>query len=193
MNNRTESSDAPIAYVIYDKKTGRPVGRHRQYNAVEGEFEAADESALLSLYQKNEDILSRVSNGDPENLAVMKPAKASFRSFRNMQVKNAQLVARQKLVMFSDKDELEGDGKDSAQLTIMLQDETGKVVTTASDSVLVTTSRGKLSARGGELKLKKGRTSLTLTSVPETVNEVKVKVDVGEGLAEPAELTLAFV
>jgi len=193
MANTTSSEGQDLSYIVYDKVTGLPIGRHRHFDAVANKLVEADEAEILSLYAADEGTMQKVTDRDAANLAVLKTNLPDTQGRFRMRVNKNRLVEQPRLVMFSDKDELEGNGEDSATLTIMLQNDKGKVVARAKDEVLVTTTRGKLSARGGLIALERGRTTLTLRSVPETVQVVTVRCQLVNGGAEPAEIRLAFV
>jgi hypothetical protein len=182
-----------VNYILYDKVTGAVIGRHRVFDVQANKYVEADEAQTLALFTNDMHTLERVSDHSPANLAVMKAALSSSRDARHAQVVKNRLVEQPRLVMFSDKDELEGDGKDQATLTIMLQNDKGKVITQSDAAVLVTTTRGKLSARGGLITLEHGRITLTLTSVAETVQTVRVRCELQAGGAEPTEIRLAFL
>ena len=67
------------------------------------------------------------------------------------------------------------------------------MLTKADNMVLVTTMRGKLSTRAGLVTLEKGRATLSLRSVAETVQVVTVRCELQNGGAEPTEIRLEFV
>ena len=153
----------------------------------------ANEEEILSLYAADEGTMQRVTDADAANLAVIQANLPEAQARFKMRIIKDRLVEQPKLVMFSDRDELEGNGEDKATLTIQVQDDKGKVISKANDAVLVTTTRGKLSERGGEIVLEKGRASITLTSVPETVRVVTVRAELVKGGAKPVEIRLAFM
>jgi hypothetical protein len=189
----TDSTAKEISYIIYDKVTGLPVGRHRHFDATDNKFVEADETEALLIFTNDESTLQKLTDGDAANLAILKSDAPPSKLQRAMRVSKNRLVQQPTLVIFSDRHEIEGDGKDSVTLTIMLQNENGQVLNSATDEMLVTTSRGKLSARAGRISLKNGRAALTLTSVPETVSMVRVRARLINGAAQPAETRLAFV
>lgn len=195
-SNSNQRADARIPhYVLYDKVTGTAIGRHRYFDLPANQYvevEAEDDNTV-ALFADDKSTLDRVSENSAANLAVLKTELTLGASLRNLRVTKNRLVEQPRLVMYSDKDELEGNGEDSATLTIMLENDKGKAIAKAKDEVLVTTTRGKLSARGGLLKLENGRATLTLRSVPETVQVVTVRCELVDGGAEPAEVRLAFV
>ena len=189
----TSSENQDVSYIVYDKVTGLPIGRHRHLDAVANKLVAADEEEILSLYAADEGTMQRVTDADAANLAVIQANLPEAQARFKMRIIKDRLVEQPKLVMFSDRDELEGNGEDKATLTIQVQDDKGKVISKANDAVLVTTTRGKLSERGGEIVLEKGRASITLTSVPETVRVVTVRAELVKGGAKPVEIRLAFM
>ncbi len=189
-----QSSQSP-SYVIYDKVTGRPVGRYRQYDLATDSYCACDADEVLSLFTGSDTVLKNTTDAAPDNLAVLQSNMPEGVSLRTLHVaqRSHRLVERPRLHLAADRDELEGDGKDSAQLTLALYDSRGHIDGKGTGRVRVTTTRGKLSARGGMVELAKGRASLTLTSVPETVHQVVVRAERVDGDAQAAEITLAFV
>jgi Invasin, domain 3 len=193
MTLQTIYENQDVSYIVYDKVTGLPIGRHRHLDAVANKLVEVDEEEILSLYAADEAAMQRVTDADAANLAVIQASLPEAQARFRMRVARDRLVEQPKLVMFSNRDELEGNGEDKATLTIQLQDDKGKVISKANDAVLVTTTRGKLSERGGEIVLERGRASLTLTSVPETVRVVMVRAELVNGGAEPAEIKLAFM
>ena len=193
MANSISAEAQDLSYIVYDKVTGIPVGRHRQFDLAENRMVEADEADILALYGADESTMQKVTDADVANLAVLKTSLPDAQTNLRMRVSKNRLVEQPKLVIYSDRDELEGDGEDSATLTIMLQNDKGKVISKANNDVLVTTTRGKLSARGGLVTLKNGRITLTLKSVPETVQAVQVRCELVDGGAEPAETRLAFM
>jgi hypothetical protein len=193
MADTTRAEAQDLSYVVYDKVTGKPIARHRRFDMATNKLIEADEAEILSLYANDAGAMQRVTEGDAANLSILRASVPNTQVISHMRVTKNKLVEPSRLVMISDKDELEGDGKDQATLTIMLQNDKGKVTAKADNIVLVTTTRGKLSARGGLVALEKGRITLTLTSVPETVQVVKVRAELQDGGAEPAEIHLAFM
>jgi len=193
MTQVTESSTEALSCIVYDKVTGRPLGRHRHFDAMANKMIEVDEAEALALFAADDGTLEKVTDSDAANLAVLKAGTPITSALRGSLVVKNRLVRLPKLALFSDQPELVGDGKSTATLTITLQDEQERVINAASNEVVVTTTRGKLSVRAGRCRLKNGRATLTLTSVPETVQDVRVQVELAEGLAEPAEVRLAFV
>jgi len=189
----TSTGEPDLSYIVYDKVTGLPVGRHRHFDAVENKLVEIDEVDIITLYADDETTLQKVTDHDGANLAVLKATLPDMQARLKMRVTKNRLVEQPKLVMVSDRDELEGNGEDSATLTIMLQNDKGKVLTKADDMVLVTTTRGKLSTRAGLVTLEKGRATLSLRSVAETVQVVTVRCELQNGGAEPTEIRLEFV
>ena len=193
MTHVAESSNEELSYIIYDRVTGMPIGRHRHFDVTENRFVKAEPAEVLALYAGDSGALRKVTNGDAANLAVIESGGSSAGPQQRMQVVRGRLVPQPSLVVFSDHRGIEGNGKASTNLTVLLQDASGQLIHDADHEVLVTTSRGKLSARGGRLRLKNGQATLTLTSVAETVQVVRVRVQLVDGTAQTAETQLAFV
>ena len=72
-------------------------------------------------------------------------------------------------------------------------DTRGKIFHPYNGAVKVTTTRGKLSARGGQVEIKKGVGQVILTSVNETVNRVAVTARCLEGNCISSDLELEFM
>jgi hypothetical protein len=182
--------------VVYDAVTGRVLGTYREY-AVGDAAEAQppqDEARILDLFGADEGALSRVTDGDIANLAALTIEPGALDRPGQMAVsgKRKALVRLPRLRLRSERDVLEGDGKDAVALTIDVLDAQDRVVRDYQGTVHVTTTRGKLSTRGGRTEVKQGQAELTLTSVPETVARVVVRVTAPDGTAAPGELRLRF-
>jgi len=185
--------DSVISYVIYDKATGTAIGLHRHYDVETDAYVEANEEEVLRSFASDSCTLERVTDHSPNNLVVFRGTLPYHQPIKGMRVSRNRLVQQPKLVMYCDQDELEGNGIDTATLTIMLQDARGRAMTNSAAEVLVTTTRGKLSARGGRVALQNGRATLTLQSVPETVQRVRVRCQLVDDSAEPVGIQVAFV
>lgn len=192
--SRSDKTDQARSYVVYDKETGRAVGRYRRYDMASDTFSECDAGEVLGFFAESDSVLGAVTDGAPDNLDVLETNQpiASLRSLR-VETQAKRLVEQSRLHLAADRDELEGDGADTAQLSLTVYDRHGQVDSSREGRVRVTTTRGKLSARGGVVDLKEGRASLTLTSVPETVQRVIVRAAMMDGSAQKAEIALAFV
>ena len=194
MNASQPVNDQGITHVVYDKTTGRIVGTLRHYDLLSGEYRQSDPEKVLELFASDKVALSKVTDGDVDNLAVtatVLPPEAKVSALR-FSARRKSLVTRPRLRLRSDRDAIEGDGVDSVTLYIDVIDEGGSVMREYQNEVHVTTTRGKLSTKGGRVNVEAGQGSIVLTSVRETVDRVDVKARTPDGSAVSDELTLSF-
>jgi hypothetical protein len=194
-SERTDDLQPALTHVIYDRTTGRPVGRFRRFDVTGDACGEIPAEEVLALFGGDDGILTRVADGDPRNLAVVTaelPAATRLDTLR-MSTKHSRLVERPRLRLRAEREVLEGDGEDSVTIHVELVDGRGKALRgDAERGVHLTTSRGKLSARGGRLILEQGVGSLTLTSVRETVDRVRLRARDPRGGAAGDEIVLRF-
>ncbi|MEA2574699.1 MAG: hypothetical protein QOH93_1997 [Chloroflexia bacterium] len=183
-----------FVHVVYDNSTGRILGTYRHYNLDENRYEEHDTEEVLALFRGDERVLRQVTDNEAENLALLSSKLPKNAVLHNMQVsaKRQHLVSRPQLRLRADRDSLEGDGQDSLTIQIDVLDGKGKVMGDYKGEVHISTSRGKLSARRGQVALEGGRGSTNLVSVRETVDKVYVKVEDPTGMAQSDILVLAF-
>jgi hypothetical protein len=189
-----DQAPAP-AQLVYDRTTGRPLGRFRRLQVTDNAYRERDPDEVLTLFGDDDGVLARVADGDPRNLAVMTaelPAGARLGALR-ISRKRGAIVERPRLRLRAEREVLEGDGEDSVTIHVEVVDGRGKVLRDdAERDVRLTTSRGKLSAHGGRLTLEQGVGSLTLTSVRETVDRVRLRARDPRGGAAGDEIVLRF-
>ena len=194
MYSNQPAGDEKVTHVVYDKTTGRIVGTLRHYDMLSGKETDYDTDKVLELFSGDQAVLSKVTNGDVSNLAVMTtslPATSNVNSLR-FSDKRQSLVPRQRLRLRTDREVLEGDGNDSVTIYIDVVDEDGRIQRDYQSEVHVTTTRGKLSTKGGRVKVEAGQGNVVLTSVRETVDRVQVKARTPDGSAVSDEMTLSF-
>ncbi|MGB6986734.1 MAG: hypothetical protein WBD74_12240 [Candidatus Aquilonibacter sp.] len=151
---------------------------------------------LKARFSNDAEVVSKLSDRDPKNLefieidlAGVRPGSAALM----VDPAKRRLVERPALALSADKLQITGDGNDSADIEISVVDANGKRLNGASGAAKVTTSRGKLSTRGGIVNLVKGHATVTLTSANETVNRVRVWVSSPDHSFSAARLDLEFV
>lgn len=183
-----EPADVP-GHVVYDPDTGRVLGTLRHDRPAETADEPPVDEALLATF-----LPSGATAATPRLLSakVDVATRARLGSLR-VDVPTGTLRPVPRLVLDTERSTLEGDGQDTVTVTIRVVDEDGSVVDDFGGEVHVRATRGKLSARGGNVRLERGRGELRLTSVPETVDEVLVSVASPDSAAAPGRTTLAFV
>lgn len=194
LTNQTGGYQQTLTHVVYDKTNGRVLGRFRRYDVTDDEYCECEPDEVLAMFSGDERVLGRVADGNVHNLAVLTTTLPSAAKLDVMRVsaKRQVLVSLPRLRLRADRDVLEGDGEDSVTIYIDVVDEQGPVLRDYEGEIHVTTTRGKLSARGGRAAVKGGQGSLTLTSVHETVDQVWVRARAPDGSAVSDELLLSF-
>jgi hypothetical protein len=182
-----------IQYAGFDKVTGRIVQLHTRFSVAEGRYVEVPIDELKTRFSKHEPIVQQLSDRNPNNLDFIKVESGEIAGPMMVDVVRRKLVPQQALALSSDKSEIVGDGQDSANLDISVVDSGGNLMANTSGEVRVTTSRGKLSARGGIVSLVGGRATLTLTSANETVSRVRVTAASVDRSFVPANLDLEFL
>ena len=86
-----------------------------------------------------------------------------------------------------------GDVNYNTTIEIKVVNNKGKVDDSYEGRIKISTNRGKLSARGGVVKLKKGVGQITLISANETVDRVSIMAQCLEGKCLMGDLDLEFV
>lgn len=185
-----------IQYVGYDKTTGLIVHTHAKYSAEAESYVEMPIEEIKARFSGEATIVGQLSGQDPQNLDYIKLGQAELRKIDGpMMVDPAKkkLVSRPKLAVSVSKTEILGDGSDHTEIDITVVDARGKVLTSASGSIKVTTTRGRLSHRGGVVDLVKGRAAITLTSVNETVHHVRVAAAHLDDPFVPGHIDVEFV
>lgn len=185
-----------IVHIVYDKVTGAVIHRHTVYNVENDAYEESRPEEVLALALEDEEfVLERVSDREPANLAVLTMKDAPLQSTMNFRVdtRSKKLVPRPSLRLTADKRELTGDGKDATTIKVEVVDESGAVIKSHRGPVKVTTTRGKLSAPGGVIRLRQGRGEIQLTSVSETVDQVTVTAHDQRRLSQRGTVELEFL
>ncbi|MGH2586070.1 MAG: hypothetical protein ACRDJE_14245 [Dehalococcoidia bacterium] len=190
---RSQGEEAEPAHVVYDRVTGRVLGRYRLLDAATGAFREADQEEVLALF-KDQKTLARLTEADPANLGAAAARVEPGARLASLRVSPASgaIENRPRIRLHTDRDALEGDGEDSVTLSIDVIGERDAVIGDYSGEIKVSTTHGKLSARAGLIKAEKGRAALTLTSTRETIDEVRVRAVAPDGTAQPAETVLRF-
>jgi hypothetical protein len=184
-----------VRYAVYHKTTGRIIHAHSQSGVTGRELVEVPLEEVRAMLSTTLEIVGKINGLDPDDLDVIRVEPGgSGPGLGALLVDTGQraLVPRPNLTVSADKSELTGDGQDSVQIEIVLADADGRAVEGAAGAVKVTTSRGKLSARGGLVELVNGRASITLTSANETVSRVQVRATHIDGVFGPAQLDLEF-
>ncbi len=139
-----------------------------------------------------------VTDKAPENLAVIvvKDVDASkLLDTSNLRIDpvSKKLTVKPQLKLSAKKTELIGDGKDSAEIEVAVISPEGKAESTYNGKVKFSTTRGKLSAKGGLVQIKNGKGKVVLTSVNETVDRVSVTAHCVAGDCQKTTLEFEFM
>lgn len=182
-------------YIVYDKQTGEIVNVHSRFSVTEDKYVEIPTEELRSTLSKDESIVKRLSGGDAGNLDVIADPGGGVRSRTGFKVdvRARKLVAKPSLRLKADKSEITGDGEDSVSIEIQAVGEDGKTDLGFDDTLKVTTTRGKLSERGGVIEMRQGKARITLTSVDETVDHVQIVATSMRGSAAPGSVSVEFV
>jgi len=186
-------AEQAIRFVIFDKKNGRILQTHSRYDVEKGQEVDVPVAELLKLVAGDRYLRERVTDRDADNVDILKLEEDALLNNTVVDVRHRKIISKPLLQLKSDKREIAGDGHEQVEIQISLADDAGKALTDRNLKVKVTTTRGKLSERGGIVELKKGRGSITLTSVNETVSSVVVRATSVDGTAAPTQLVMEFV
>jgi hypothetical protein len=189
-----ESSGAH--YVVYDKTSGQILHRHSRFSLgsnARNEVPVEHIKAMLALDQSSG---YAAVKRNTENIGILRlPSDQVNPPKHRMMVDVAReaIVPMPALRLSAKKLEVLGDGKDSADIDIEVLAADGKTTSPFNGQIKLTTSRGKLSARGGVVDVVNGRARVSLTSVPETVSVVSVSATALKGVCADGDLRLEFV
>ena len=191
-----DGTTAKMHCVVFDRVSGKILQTHSRLDAEKDEYVQVSGEDLKKELASDKFILSKLTNQDPANLdflLVEHPGTWDSNMPMAVDVKSRQLVALPRLQLSAEKTALAGDGSDSVTIEVQAVDVRGKPMRDLEGGVRVTTERGKLSERGGIIKLVRGHGKVKLTSVNETVRSVWVRADSLDGSAARGELRLEFL
>jgi hypothetical protein len=187
-----------ITYLVYDKKTGRIVHRHRSFHIETEAYCECDPQEVKNLTSMDNFAMSKITDHDPKNLDVImirnlpegfSPGISGF----IVDTRSKKVLEKPKIKLSSENIKLEGDGKDSTVIEIKVVDEKGQAMKGYHGTVKVSTSRGKLSAKEGLVKIENGIGHITLISANETVDRVKITAQCPDGKCLKGGLDFEFV
>lgn len=177
---KMENETHVLTYIVYDKKNGAIILSHRSFDCDKEEYCKCSVEYVKTLAEEDDLVISRVTNNDPKNLDVLitdilpennTPGTSDFL----VDVKNKKIIEKPTIELTSKKIQLNGDGKDKSIVSINVVDKKGKTIKDFNGQIKVITSRGKLSAKAGIVELNNGVGEISITSVNETVSQVKVR------------------
>jgi hypothetical protein len=176
------------AYVMYDPRTGQVLGSHR---SVDEEGRAVSEP-LKRVRSHLRQALELAPTQSVEVLqAELPPGRFAVEFY--VDPKSKRLVEKHDLLLQPEKEKLEGDGEDRTAIGVSVVDARGRPVRAFDGEVVVITSRGRLSERGGRLALRGGTGTIVLQSAAETVHSVQVNAYDPGGRCNLGTAELEFV
>ena len=177
-------------YVVFVKETGQIIAAVATYDAERGAFQE----------QSRDDVLGRVRGtvqgqralDELDVLHTDLPPHAVAEGYL-VDAALGEVVPKPRLELVAERRELEGDAHDAVEIALRVVDTEGRVAGDFDGPVQVATTRGRLSERGGRLRVTAGRASFSLTSVAETVARVVVSAHDPSGRAGSATIDLEFL
>jgi hypothetical protein len=158
------------SYVVYDRATGRILATHSRIDGESGKYLPLSDAEVFAScgvpFDDNTRARARILAVDAAALMSRKPLR--------VHPKGHDLVARDHLELKLSRTAIRGDGKDSVNIEIRVVDPDGKHNDSFSGRIKVSTQRGRLSADAGLVDVRNGSASVSLTSVPETLERVRV-------------------
>jgi len=186
-----------ITYVVFDTKTGKIVHKHSCFDLEKEAYSECDPDEVMKLTAADPFTLSKVTDSDPDNLDILMTRELPEGFSRGIgylvDIDSRKIIIKPKIKLSAEKKVLSGDGKDETVIEISIVNQDGRVVGSFNGTIKVSTTRGKLSAKGGLVEVRKGKGNITLTSVNETVDRVKVSAQSLEGKSLRDEIVLEFV
>lgn len=194
-----------VSHVVFDPDSGRILGTLR-HDPVEPGGHDAEQQEHDAVQAHDHDacgcdhdteLLSTFRHADAasDRLPALAPLPADApQRLDRMRVDPSSRLLRPlpQLVIDPERAVLDGDGEDTVTVEIRAVDQHGAVVEDLSGEVHVQTGRGKLSERGGTVRLEGGRGRIRLTSVRETVDAVPLVATMPAGTAVPATTSVTF-
>ena len=182
MNQRT-------SYVIYDISTGRILGTHTRIDGDTGKSVPLGDTDVVAACGLSLDERAR------SKVKVLAVDAATLRSRTGLRVhtKRQELVPRDHLDLKLSRAEIRGDGEDSVDIEIRVVQSSGKPDDTFNGRIKVSTQRGRLSEPGGIVQAKGGLAKISLRSVPETIDRVRISANDIDGELDTGRATVAFL
>ncbi len=177
----------PSTYVVYCRSTGEIMGTHTAI-AQGGEPRSPPEEDMKS-------VLPAFALEVPvkELAYILADLPHGARTSALRVDARGKVIPKHHLRLTADRAELEGDGNDSIDIAVEVVDDKGKRIGDFDGEIQVTTTRGRLSERGGRVHLKKGAGQVRLTATVETAVGVRVTAVDPTAQLIRATMTVSFL
>ncbi len=178
-----------ISYVVFDSASGRILGTHTRISGETGESLPMSDAEVISSCGVT---LNDKDNKRVKVLAVDSAALGSRDGLR-VHTKRQELVPRSHLEIKLSRTEIRGDGEDSVDIVIRVIQPNGKPDESFNGRIKVSTQRGRLSELGGIVEARGGVAKISLKSVPETIDQVRMIARDFAGELDPGMAKVAFL
>jgi hypothetical protein len=175
---------------VFVRKTGQIIAAVATYDAGRGTFQEQSRADVLDRVRGT--VQGQRSLDELEVLGTDLPPHAVAEGYR-VDADRGEVVPKLRLELVAERRELEGDGSDSVGIALRVVDAEGRVAGDFDGQVQVATTRGRLSERGGRLRVTAGQATFRLASVAETVAQVVVSAHDPSGRAGSATIDLEFL
>lgn len=196
MQVTTGPDEAGVTHIVYDPANGRIIGTMRHDSDLAADEDGHEHAGGCHCQEDDAALAGFVEQtAEPEAMPRLIDAPAEFParlSELRVDLETRRLRPLPHLVVDPERTVLQGDGEDGVAIEIRAVDSDGSVIEDFTGEVHVQAGRGKLSERGGTIRLERGRATIRLTSVAETVDTVPLVVSAPDGTAAAARTSLTF-
>jgi len=184
-------------YIAYDEKTGVIVHTHQRFDVETDKAMRCDLDEIKAMAISDPRTVQKLTNQTAENLGVIElqqlhDHEIPLSRYFLVDPASKSLKRKPRLHLIPEKTKLQGNGTDSVRIQINVVGEKDKPIK-YEGTVKVKTSRGKLSSEAGIVNVVGGKGAITLTSVNETIAQVKVTVASLERTCIPDGVDLEFI
>lgn len=176
-------------YVVYDPTNGRILGVYGVYDAETETYAAQPGEAI------QEAVKPIIEGRDPQSVDIIEtefPVATPMSGYR-VDLDRRSLRPKFRIRLQAERTAMQGDGKDSTEITVNIVDEKGKQVKQFNGELLVTTTHGRLSTIGGKVEARGGSASIRLTSTVETIHRVSITARDPSGRSTRGILDMEFL
>lgn len=177
------------SYVVFDSSTGRILATHSRIDSESGKYVPLSDAEVLAGCGAPLDEKARTR----VKVLAVDAADLKSRSGLRVDTKRKELVPSDRVELVPSKAEIRGDGEDSVDIEIRVVHASGELDAGFDGSIKVSTQRGRLSEPGGIVQAKAGVAKISLRSVPETIDRVRITARDVDGLLDAGRASVAFI